>query len=145
MKGMRVRKADLCESDLSELGSFDVVVNSHVMEHVRCDYMRVIWNLTQRLTEDGVHVLSVPFAGARTIEDLSPDLTPQDRHRRFGHPDHVRAFGGQEFPNQLKAAFGGRFEEVIKEYHYKVGVDVHAIDQVRDKPNFNRLFILRKV
>jgi SAM-dependent methyltransferase len=111
-KGISVNACDLCADDINNLGRFDIIVNSHVMEHLRCDAIEVIGRLSAILKAGGVHLISVPFAGDRTIEDLSPDLSPETRLKRFGHPDHVRAFGHVEFPETLRHLFGSRFAEI---------------------------------
>jgi len=35
------------------------------------------------------------------------------RLQRFGHPDHVRAFGHQDFPEALSRLFGNKFLEFV--------------------------------
>ena len=105
-------QCDLCSGDFETLGTFDVIVNIHVMEHLPCDCYAVIERLTALLRPGGVQVISVPFGGDRTIEDLSLDM-PEDRRRaRFGHPEHFRAFGHEDFPAEMRARFGARFEEI---------------------------------
>ena len=141
-EGMNVKKADLCEDGIESLGRFNVIVNSHVMEHVRCDYFSVIKRLTDLLAVGGLHFISVPFGGRRTVEDMSADLSPQDRNTRFGHPEHVRALGSVEFPEGLKAIFGDRFAEIPKQAFLRDGRDVFAINQHPGKRDFNRLFVV---
>lgn len=110
-KGIHARRFDLCLNDPSGLGTFDLIFNVHVLEHVRCDPLWVIEKLNATLNPGGVHLISIPFAGLTTIEDMTPTLSPEERLRQFGHPDHQRAFGHDDFPKAMRARFGRRFGE----------------------------------
>jgi len=112
-KGMRVQYCDLCDGEFSRLGKFDVILNSHVMEHIVCDPIDVIRQLRDILNPGGIQLISVPFAGNKTVSDTNPSLSAQLRLQRFGHPDHVRAFGHQDFPEALSQLFGNKFLEFV--------------------------------
>ena len=138
-KGMKVQYCDLCDGDFNKLGKFDVILNSHVMEHIVCDPIDVIRQLRDILKPGGIQLISVPFAGNKTISDTNPSLSAQTRLQRFGHPDHVRAFGHQDFPETLSQSFGSKFLEFAvndiprsEEFSLTVSTDANM--------NGNRLF-----
>lgn len=83
---------------------FDVVVNSHVLEHVPDDHaaMREMYRI---IRPGGMLLLQVPYCESRpTDEDLSI-TDPDERERRYGQFDHVRRYG-TDLPDRLaKAGF----------------------------------------
>jgi SAM-dependent methyltransferase len=102
-----IRPLDLC-CDLVKLPScsFDVIIHSHVLEHVRCDVSEVLREFERILAPGGQHFLSVPVSGDVTREDLSDDLTPEQRLKLFGQADHYRIFGQKSLPEMLDAVWG---------------------------------------
>lgn len=82
-------------------GHFDVILCSHVLEHVPDD-RRALSELARVLEPAGWALLVVPLADGPTVED--PEETdPAERLRRFGQEDHVRIYGS-DFPARLEAA-----------------------------------------
>lgn len=72
--------------------SFDVVLCSHVLEHVEDDRAG-IREVARVLRPGGWAVIMVPyFEGMLTDEDPSI-VDPAERERRFGQQDHVRFYG----------------------------------------------------
>lgn len=104
---VKVRKLDLC-TDLASIpdASFDLIVQSHVLEHVPCSVEDVLRQLDRILAPGGMHFLSVPVRGETTSEDLSPDLPAADRLRRFGQEDHMRLFGTADLRALLTRVWG---------------------------------------
>jgi SAM-dependent methyltransferase len=93
--------ADLCPakgmvaSDLTCMAfadeSFDVILCSHVLEHIPDD-VTAMRELRRMLRPGGQAILSVPMWRAVTDED--PMVTdPAERIGRFGQVDHVRSYG----------------------------------------------------
>ena len=81
--------------------SFDVILCSHVFEHVPDD-AQAMRELCRVLRPTGWAILQVPILLARTEED--PTLTdPEERLRRFAQRDHVRAYG-PDYADRLRAA-----------------------------------------
>jgi SAM-dependent methyltransferase len=72
-------------------GSFDVVLCSHVLEHIEED-RKAIAEIFRVLKKGGWALLQVPIMGRETDEDLNI-RDPIERERRFGQHDHVRACG----------------------------------------------------
>jgi SAM-dependent methyltransferase len=100
-----IRKIE--HGDLTRLkyagGSFDLVICSHVLEHVPDD-ATAMREIARVLSPGGKAILQVPFAMKleRTIED--PSLTDErERERRFGQFDHIRIYGPDYF-DRLRAA-----------------------------------------
>ena len=102
-----IRKLDLC-TDLADIAddSYDLILHSHVLEHVPCDIGGVLREMDRILAPGGLHFFSVPIRGDKTIEDLSPDLTDKERLTRFGQEDHVRLFGGRDLQDLLAEVWG---------------------------------------
>jgi SAM-dependent methyltransferase len=86
-----------------EDASFDVVVVSHVLEHV-ADDAQAMREIRRVLTPDGRAFLQHPIDHARAVTYEDPSITdPESRSRAFGQWDHVRVYGA-DFPARLQAA-----------------------------------------
>jgi SAM-dependent methyltransferase len=100
------RFADL-EVDITELqfedDSFDLVLCSHVLEHVPDDgsAMREVRRVLKP-TGRALFQQPIDFSRAVTYEDPSI-IDPAARLREFGQGDHVRYYG-RDFPQRLVAA-----------------------------------------
>jgi SAM-dependent methyltransferase len=94
-------RLDITDMDLPD-GSFDLVLCSHVLEHVPDD-RAAMRELHRVLGDDGVALVLVPYrAGVPTYED--PRITaPLDRMVAFGQHDHVRIYGS-DLPDRLREA-----------------------------------------
>lgn len=72
--------------------SYDVIVASHILEHV--DDMKASAELKRILKVDGVLIAMVPLIeGWKTSYENADVLTESDRLKHFGQADHVRFFG----------------------------------------------------
>jgi SAM-dependent methyltransferase len=85
-------------------GSFDIVLCSHVLEHVPDD-RRAMRELHRVLCPDGFAIVMVPLVHGvdETNEDPAID-TPALRWKYFGSDDHVRQYGRRDFADRLAAA-----------------------------------------
>ena len=86
-----------------EPSSYDLIVCSHVLEHVPDD-RRAMKELRRVLRPGGLALLQRPidFEADSTVED--PDESdPDERTRRFGHTDHVRKYG-RDIEDRLRTA-----------------------------------------
>jgi SAM-dependent methyltransferase len=83
--------------------SFDVVLCSHVLEHVPDD-RRAMRELHRILRPDGFAIVMVPLVHGvdETNEDPAID-TPALRWKYFGSDDHVRQYGRRDFADRLAA------------------------------------------
>jgi SAM-dependent methyltransferase len=80
--------------------SFDVILCSHVLEHVPDDRL-AMRELARIMRPSGWAVIEVPpVRVAKTFED--PSITdPKERRRLFGQRDHVRVIG-DDYPARLE-------------------------------------------
>lgn len=85
-----------------EDNTFDVVICSHVLEHVRDD-RKAMAEILRVLRPGGWAFLQVPInaASGSTMED--PSLSPAQRALQYGFEDHVRLYG-LDYPERLRAA-----------------------------------------
>lgn len=84
-------QADIVDLPFAD-ASFDLVLCSHVLEHVPDD-RRGLSEIARVLASRGEALIQIPVnpALASTIED--PSLGPEERRRAFGQDDHVRIYG----------------------------------------------------
>jgi hypothetical protein len=106
-------QVDLCRID-SDLAArkFDLIVHSHVMEHLPCSWTIVLLRLQQMLKPGGLQVFSIPMIPGYSREDVSPELSPEKRLEMFGQEDHMRWIGKKTFAldiENIKALTGGSF------------------------------------
>lgn len=101
----RIRRLDLAEAAALPALHYDLVIHSHVMEHVSCNVTAVLFHLHRSLKADGHQVCCIPIMRDRhSAEDLAP-LTRDEATRRFGQFDHVRQFGGEDVRRTLGMIF----------------------------------------
>jgi len=109
---LRYRTADVAAGrgidlvlDLQRLAldddSVDVVLCSHVLEHVSDD-AAALGELRRVLRPGGWGVLQTPVCGLETIEE-QPGDDPELRLARYGQDDHVRVYG-RDYLDRLRAA-----------------------------------------
>ncbi|KZE97127.1 Spore coat polysaccharide biosynthesis protein SpsA [Geobacillus stearothermophilus] len=82
--------------------SFDVIICSHVLEHIPDD-LRAMSELYRVLKKGGWGIIQVPIALnlKETFEDPSI-TTPEERLRVFGQADHVRIYA-KDYVDRLKS------------------------------------------
>ena len=105
-------RMDIC--DMKEIAdeSFDVIICSHVLEHVsRPD--NGIGELFRILRAKGMAIIMVPlfFDVVNTVEDIS-HTTESERLKFYGQIDHVRLFARHDFLGRLRTA-GFVIKEVV--------------------------------
>jgi SAM-dependent methyltransferase len=93
--------ADITDLPFGE-GSFDLVICSHVLEHV-ADDRRALSELARVVSERGEVLLLTPVNHEleTTIEDAA--ASADERRRRFGQHDHVRIYG-TDLVERIRAA-----------------------------------------
>ena len=84
--------------------SYDLVIHSHVMEHIPCALTPILWHLHRALRPGGHQLFCVPVMKGHTAMDCGP-MTPDEQTARFGQFDHVRRFGREDFDRQLGMVF----------------------------------------
>jgi SAM-dependent methyltransferase len=99
--------AAMMTMDITDIGfpdaSFDVILCSHVLEHV-ADDRRAMRELHRVLKPGGWAILQVPLDESREMTFEDPTVTdPGERERLFGQWDHVRVYG-RDYPVRLREA-----------------------------------------
>lgn len=113
------RRRAMVKADITDLpfpdASFDVILCSHVLEHV-VDDRKAMRELYRVLRTGGWAIVMVPMSSRRgeTFEDPTI-VAAEDRERVFGQADHVRIYG-QDFKARLEeAGFTVRVEDYRRE------------------------------
>ncbi len=100
-----VKRLDLasdCES--LKTGAYDLIIHSHVMEHVPCDVTAVFFHLQRSLKETGAQIFSIPILSGYWDCCLG-EVDLEERIKRFGQDDHVRRFGASDLHRTLGMVF----------------------------------------
>lgn len=83
-------KLDVCDNPFRNEW-FDFVICNHVLEHV-ADDRKAMREIRRVLKPGGRALILVPLMAETSHED--PSITdPEERTRRYGQADHVRAYG----------------------------------------------------
>lgn len=94
-------KVDITDMHQYPDGAFDLILCSHVLEHVPDDG-RAIRELRRVLTSAGRLLLLVPLPVGLTHSDEDPTVTdPAQRWKRFGQDDHIRMYAKNDFLARL--------------------------------------------
>lgn len=140
-----IERFDLC-TDAQTLPSneYDLIVHSHVMEHVPCNITAVLYHLHRALKPGGKHVMCIPFLGESYEEDLKP-LTLQEAKKRFGQDDHVRKFGTSDMDRTIGMIFKIPKDYTLYEYFSRNELDKHNIpEEQRNGYTLSSVFMLDK-
>ncbi len=98
-----MRGADITALPFED-GTFDVILCSHVLEHVPDDAAAMA-ELYRVLRPGGHALLIAPFALDGHGSDEAPDIEdPSEQDRRFGQWDHVRLYDRDDFVERMRAA-----------------------------------------
>jgi SAM-dependent methyltransferase len=103
-------RIDICDMHVYADNSVDVVLCSHVLEHVPDDRkaMREIFRI---LRPGGFAIVMVPLVhGVEETCEVETN-TPEERWKLFGADDHVRQYGKRDFADRLTAT-GFRLERL---------------------------------
>ena len=101
-----IRRLDLVE-DAARLPSsrYDVVLHSHVMEHIACNITAVLFHFHRALKPGGKQVCCIPFARGEHYAEQLGGLSPEQALARFGQEDHIRRFGDADVQRTLGMVF----------------------------------------
>ena len=94
------RPIDLCNLDGEPSRQFDLILHSHVLEHIPCSIAYVLFHLHRMLTDDGTHLFIAPFMPGR-YDECFAELSDEERIARFGQFDHVRRFGRDDIGSHI--------------------------------------------
>lgn len=95
-----IQHIDLCRLESLPSDHYDLILHSHVLEHVTCNIAYTLFHLHRALKETGHHVFVVPFRPGK-YDECFQDIGAAERERRFGQDDHVRSFGMQDVADHL--------------------------------------------
>lgn len=94
-----MKKEDIVNLSFPD-NSFDIILCSHVLEHVEDD-QKAMGELYRVLKPSGFALLGVPVKSiSKTFEDFSV-VDPEEREMVFGQNDHVRIYG-KDFKTRLE-------------------------------------------
>lgn len=107
-------------------GSFDVLICSHVLEHVEDD-RRAIAELHRALRPGGWGLVMVPVpTGLDATYELPSAVTPEERWHHFGEGCHVRIYTSADFTRRLQNG-GFHVKKLGGEYFGKATLARHGI------------------
>ena len=124
---------------LFENESFDIILCSHVLEHVPEDRL-AMRELYRVLKPGGFAIVNVPIVMnlEHTYEDFSI-TSPEERVVHFGQDDHVRVYSKRDFVERLREA-----GFVVEEYVYGDHLDVLPPAKTIGVSDSDVLYIARK-
>lgn len=96
-EGRATSKQDLMKLDFEDV-TFDLVVCSHVLEHVKDD-MKALREIHRVLRPQGKALIQVPISFDREGQETD---TPAERRAFYGHKDHRRAYSLLSFQYKLR-------------------------------------------
>ena len=103
-KSPHIVQGDLTKLDFPD-GHFDLVVCSHVLEHIEDD-QKAFSEIRRVLTPGGHAVLQTPYSRAIpwTLEDPQLAASRESRAHWFGQDDHVRLYAFDDFLGRAERA-----------------------------------------
>jgi SAM-dependent methyltransferase len=141
-----VTEFDLC-TDLGKLEavSVDLIIHSHVLEHLPCTAEPVLENMKRLLKPGGVMLFSVPIHGDHSVEGIDPALTAGETEMRARQGEHMRSFGRSDFPVTLARILGGDCLVRQKDHFDLRELEQAAIPIARSgEPTGKSVFLYRK-
>ena len=143
------RTADLCQEDVDDKvdvtdmsiykdEQFDFFICSHILEHVKDD-RKAMRELLRILKNGGKGILMVPInVEIKEIDEDPNCIDIEERWRRFGQDDHVRAYSKQGFIDRIIEA-GFELEQCNidtfgTEFFFKHGIHPISVLYVVNKP-----------
>lgn len=123
---------------------FDLILHSHVLEHVPVTLGYLFHHLTRALKPRGYHIFCLPLMPGYYDEYFRP-LTDEEATKRFGQSDHVRRFGVQDLERHLGAIIRLKFRYSLYDHHTKEEMDACNIpESERQGFNGSTVFVTRK-
>ncbi len=164
-------QADIQDMNMVEDGTYDIILCSHILEHVQDD-KKAMKELYRVLKEDGVCLFLVPLAIGLDKTDEEFGLSEEENWKRFGQDDHARLYGKEDFLDRLtdtgylvhilgKEYFGEECwkEQGLSDIHFiyaatkkDIGLDVEPYSRQTSKeelvsvviPTYNRAYCIER-
>lgn len=121
-KGWMDRPVMYCDLAKTQFApaSLHGLIHSHVLEHVPAPLDEIVPPLNAAIAPGGFHAFIVPGPFPPTYqEDLEGRMSREERDEKFGHPEHVRLFGRDDWEDIVGRYFVGwrkvDFAKQIKE------------------------------
>ena len=121
-------RADLQHMDMVEDETYDIIVCSHVLEHVEDD-ARAMSELYRILKPEGVCLVLVPLIAGKQDTEEQWGCSEEENWRRFGQGDHSRLYGKNDFVRRLRGA-GFYVNELGKEWFGEEFYRLHGFDDL---------------
>ncbi len=97
-------RSDLQDMNMVADEAYDVIICSHVLEHVRDD-RKALGELKRILKPDGKIIFLVPVDLNRKETDEEWGLSEAENWRRFGQGDHCRVYSKEDLTDRLQEQF----------------------------------------
>lgn len=102
----KIHFVDLCDrSTLEKFGDVDLIIHSHVMEHVPCNVGSALLNLHNMLRPGGMQIFAFPIKNSPGYAEYLGPMTAAEAEERFGQFDHVRQFSSKDLDRTLGSFF----------------------------------------
>lgn len=141
-----VRRLDICE-DLYSMPSdeWNLILHNHVLEHLFCSVKGVLCGFDRILKPGGAMLWTIPVKSKlRTTENLNPDLSDEERVKKFGQKNHVRRFGGDVL-DLIEQALGVDCFVPVKSLFTEKELKMAGIQwKPEKKPDGDSIFLYRK-
>lgn len=121
-------QADLQHMDMVADETYDIIVCSHVLEHVEND-TRAMNELYRMLKPKGVCLVLVPLIAGKQDTEEQWGCSEEENWRRFGQWDHSRLYGRKDFIRRLQEA-GFYVNELGKEWFGEDFYQRHGFDDL---------------
>ena len=93
-------KSDIQDMYMVEKETYDIILCSHILEHVEDD-RKAMRELNRILKMEGVCVFLVPLVIGLQDTDEEFGLSAEENWMRFGQDDHTRLYGREDFLKRL--------------------------------------------
>jgi SAM-dependent methyltransferase len=141
-----VAALDLC-ADLPGLASasFDLIMHSHVLEHLPCAVQPVLLEMKRLLKPGGAIFFSVPIEGDVSVEGIDPARNAEEAGLRARQGEHMRVFGRRDFPEMLRRVLGADGLVRQREHFSDAELTEAGVPLARSgEPTSKSVFIYRK-
>ena len=97
-------KVNVEQMDVFEVNKFDLIICSHVLEHVPNDHAAMS-ELFRVLKPGGQAIMMVPIVKSLdTVLEDPKETNVEERWRKFGQDDHIRLYNSSGFVSRLNKA-----------------------------------------